>query len=60
MMINKYGYILEESEINAITSRVHNLVNSQEFQALIQGKLYREQAMRYKKKSALYRFTCTN
>ncbi|MCD6172357.1 MAG: RecB-like helicase, partial [Sulfurimonas sp.] len=48
MMINKYGYILEDTEIIDITSRVEMLLNSKEFQALIVGECYKEKAIRYK------------
>lgn len=48
MMLNKYGYILEDREIDDITNRVGMLLNSQEFMTLIDGKCYREKAIRYK------------
>lgn len=48
MMINKYGYILEDSEIEDISVRVSNLINSKEFLSLIDGECYREKAIRYK------------
>jgi len=48
MMINKYGYTLEDSEIADIKQRVQMLINSNEFQKLIDGKCYREKALRYK------------
>ena len=48
MMINKYGYILEDEEIEDISSRVNMLMNSQEFLKLIEGECYREKAIRYK------------
>jgi len=48
MMLNKYGYILEEQEIEDIANRVEMLVNSKEFNVLIEGKCYREKAIRYK------------
>ena len=49
MMINKYGYILESAEVDEIVARVKNLLKSEEFIALIQGEIFKEQAMRYKK-----------
>lgn len=49
MMINKYGYILEEAEIVTISNRIVNLVHSEEFQMLLKGNIYKEQALRYKK-----------
>ena len=48
MMINKYGYILEDSEIEDISVRVSNLINSKEFISLVDGECYREKAIRYK------------
>ena len=48
MMLNKYGYILQDSEIEDITNRVGMLLDSPEFMALIDGKCYREKAIRYK------------
>jgi exodeoxyribonuclease V beta subunit len=48
MMINKYGYILEDTEIADIISRVEMLLNSQDFQTLIVGECYKEKAIRYK------------
>lgn len=49
MMINRYGYILEDSEIEDIQNRVIKLLNSKEFITLVDGVCYREKAMRYKK-----------
>ncbi len=48
MMINKYGYILDESEIEDIHKRVDSLIRNSEFQNLIAGECYREKALRYK------------
>ena len=48
MMINKYGYILEESEVSDIISRVKLLLNSKDFLNLIDGEVYKEKAIRYK------------
>ncbi len=48
MMINKYGASLEDLEIVDICSRVEMLLNSVEFQKLINGECYREKALRYK------------
>jgi exodeoxyribonuclease V beta subunit len=48
MMINKYGYILEDEEIADITSRVTMLLSSNDFMALVMGECYREKAIRYK------------
>ncbi len=48
MMINKYGYILEDVEIEDIVNRVSRLLDSNEFISLIDGECYREKAIRYK------------
>ncbi|WP_455756999.1 RecB-like helicase [Sulfurimonas sp.] len=48
MMINKYGYTLDEDEIADITSRVTMLLDSKEFMSLIDGECYKEKALRYK------------
>ena len=48
MMVNKFGSILEEKEIQEIQNRVKNLINNQEFQKLTQGECYKEKALRYK------------
>jgi ATP-dependent exoDNAse (exonuclease V) beta subunit len=48
MMINKYGYSLEESEISDIESRVVRLIESEEFISLSTGECYKEKALRYK------------
>ena len=49
MMINKYGSLLDESEIEDIANRVTHLVQNQEFIKLTEGKQYREQGMKSKK-----------
>jgi exodeoxyribonuclease V beta subunit len=41
-LINKYGYILEESEIEDIIQRVSRLLEETAFRELIQGECYRE------------------
>ncbi len=48
MMLNKYGTILEDTEIEEITKRVSALLRSKEFMALLDGECYREKAIRYK------------
>lgn len=48
MMINKYGFILEQSEIQDIVHRAKLLVTSVEFQSLVCGEVYKEKAIRYK------------
>ncbi|MBA1432145.1 MAG: RecB-like helicase [Epsilonproteobacteria bacterium] len=50
MLLNKYGFLLEEKEIDAIVNRVESLLQHQEFIALLEGaKYYKEKALRYKK-----------
>ena len=48
MMINKYGYILEDQEIEDIVKRVTLLLKSKQFSSLVDGECYKEKAMRYK------------
>ena len=48
MMINKYGFMLDEEEVFDIITRVTRLIKSKEFLALTQGKCYKEKALRYK------------
>ena len=48
MMINKYGYILEDIEIDDISRRIEMLVNNHEFLKLVDGECYREKAIRHK------------
>jgi len=48
MMINKYGSILEDEEIEDIENRIRLLLKNEEFISLISGDLYREKAIRYK------------
>ncbi len=47
MMINKYGYILDDKEIADIQNRVTMLIESQEFISLLGGNIYKEKAIRY-------------
>jgi len=47
MMINKFGHILEDEEIEDITSRIELLVKNEEFIELINGECYKEQSLRY-------------
>ena len=48
MMLNKYGFLLEASEVDDIVQRVSTLLETQEFLDLTQGVCYREKALRYK------------
>ncbi|MDD5372899.1 MAG: RecB-like helicase [Sulfurimonas sp.] len=48
MMINKYGTLLEDEEIEDIENRVGLLLKNEEFTSLISSEFYREKAIRYK------------
>jgi len=48
MMINKYGDILDDSEIDDIENRVKLLISNEEFIKLTDGTIYKEKALRYK------------
>ena len=48
MMLNKYGFNLESSEIEDLENRVRMLIANEEFQTLSKGTLYKEKALRYK------------
>ena len=48
MMINKYGYSLEYQEIQEIEKRVTALLANNNFLTLIDGKYYKEKAIKYK------------
>ncbi|ABB43371.1 UvrD/REP helicase [Sulfurimonas denitrificans DSM 1251] len=47
-MINKYGALLQESEIKDIQKRVEMLLENSEFISIVDGVCYREKALRYK------------
>jgi exodeoxyribonuclease V beta subunit len=48
MMINKYGNILQDSEVDDIKNRIEMLLAKQEFQNIAKGECFREKALRYK------------
>ena len=48
MMLNKYGYALDEDEIDDLTFRVKLLTQNEEFKNLINGEYFKEKALRYK------------
>jgi len=49
MMLNKYGFILDDNEIADIRTRVENLVNNQEFLSLLEDATFtKEQPLKYK------------
>lgn len=48
MMVNKYGHMLEQIEIDDIENRVKSLVQNKEFKTLIFGICHKEKALRYK------------
>nr|WP_321266833.1 RecB-like helicase [uncultured Sulfurimonas sp.] len=47
MMINRYGYSLEDLEIQDLQKRVENLLQNKEFISLASGECYKEKALRY-------------
>jgi exodeoxyribonuclease V beta subunit len=49
MMLNKYGHILEDEEIEDILRRVKMLLQNEEFLSLLGTECYREKAIRHKK-----------
>ena len=48
MMINKYGHILDEDEIQDIQNRITMLMDSKGFKVLLTQEHYKEKALRYK------------
>ena len=48
MMLNKYGFMLDQSQILDIEKRVDMLLRESKFLALTQGECYREKALRFK------------
>ena len=48
MMLNKYGFILEDSEVLDLENRVNLLLKNETFQELSCGDIYKEKALRYK------------
>ncbi len=48
LMLNKYGFMLEEVEVLDIIQRIKRLIMTEEFLNLTQGKQYKEKALRYK------------
>jgi len=48
-VINRYGFLLDEKELNDIVNRVKSLVEFKEFKNLLSKKYYKEQPMKYKK-----------
>ena len=48
MMINKFGFSLEQSEVEDIIKRVELLLEAAAFKELLSPNLYREKALRYK------------
>jgi len=48
MMRNKYGFALNDEEIIDIEKRVKNLVQNEQFLALIDGEIFKEKALRFK------------
>jgi len=48
MMLNKYGFALDESEVKEIKKRVTRLLNDENFLSLTDGELFKEKALRFK------------
>ncbi len=48
MMLNKYGHLLDEDEVNDIHTRVTLLLQDTDFQKLLEGECFREKAIKYK------------
>ena len=48
IMMNKFGFMLQESEIGDITERISHLVQNSQFLELVDGECYREKALRFK------------
>ena len=48
LTVNKFGYNLEDNEIDEITKRVTNLVKDNNFLSLVDAKCYKEQAIKYR------------
>jgi len=48
MMINKYGYSLDDMDIKEIVKRVSSLMENEEFLSLSNGECFREKAIKYK------------
>jgi ATP-dependent exoDNAse (exonuclease V) beta subunit len=48
MMLNKFGFLLEDVEVDDISNRLNLLVENKEFLELVQGECYREKALRFK------------
>ena len=46
---NRFGALLSEGDFDSIERRISALVNDDAFKALIQGKIYKEKAISYKK-----------
>lgn len=47
MMLNKFGHILEDDEIEDIVSRISLLVQNKEFLELSRGECFKEQSLRH-------------
>ncbi len=48
MMLNKYGHLLDEEEVQDIQARVTSLLKDAKFQKLVEGECFREKALKYK------------
>ena len=48
MMLNKYGFVLTQEELEDIALRVSRLMKNKAFLELVRGECFREKALRYK------------
>jgi exodeoxyribonuclease V beta subunit len=49
MMLNKYGFVLKDDEVDEIVLRVRRLMQEGTFLALVEGRVAKEKPLRYKK-----------
>jgi len=50
MLLNKYGHLLEDEEIENINKRVSNLLKNKEFLGICDGECFKEQALKHNDK----------
>lgn len=48
LTVNKFGYNLDDKEIDEITSRVSRLLKDEDFLTLVSGRCYKEQGIKHK------------
>ena len=47
LLLNRYGFLLELEEIEDILKRVEMLISSKEFQKIVDGEIFKEQALSF-------------